>query len=513
MSATPEPESINRKAALSALRCCQRPLDLINHPLTALAIIDKRLRSSNTRDTPLNRAQALCHILEECVEALKPEGEAPCLTDKRWRAYLILHRRYFQGQSPARIARDLAIQRSTLFLEQKIVVNRVVDILKAWETSCSNEPARPVPDPAPPCTVAAIALPAKDAQIVNDLLLDMADLSGRRAQPRQAELSLAEGLDLSRRLNDARAECQALAGLGILHFWRGQCAQGEALIQQALDLARACHSAEVEGDLLAFLGFVAVSHCDHKQAINYSNQSLQVAQGRPMCESAGLALMNLGKVAFRRGDFDRAADMFEEGLSYANATPLALGLRQAQAARGRRRAEHRVPLLINLAESSYQRGDAGAAMDQLHQAMAIAQVEYPLGLSPIHTCLGEVMAATGNDDGASDHFERGVELARAAECPWFVSYAQNRAGDFYLKRGNVRRATAAFDESARVSRDLNTPDALAEALFGLARVASSEGDAATAKQLGLKSQAIYCSLSHFRANHVTRWVNSGRSLR
>jgi hypothetical protein len=45
-------------------------------------------------------------------------------------------------------------------------------------------------------------------------------------------------------------------------------------------------------------------------------------------------------------------------------------------------------------------------------------------------------------------------------------------------------ARAAFEESRKLSSDLNTPDTLAISFFGLARVSASEGNKPEARRLG-----------------------------
>ncbi|HTX91904.1 MAG TPA: response regulator [Anaerolineales bacterium] len=71
------------------------------HPLTA--------RFPITGEDTSRRAEAVQRLIQEEIEQLRPEGREVLLQSPEWRPYLILQKRYVEGEDPHRIAASLYI--------------------------------------------------------------------------------------------------------------------------------------------------------------------------------------------------------------------------------------------------------------------------------------------------------------------------------------------------------------------------------------------------------------------
>ena len=71
------------------------------HPLTAFFPLEE--------DLAVRRAEAVQHLIQAEIAQLRPEGKEILTQSPDWRSYLILQKRYVEGQDPHEIARSLFI--------------------------------------------------------------------------------------------------------------------------------------------------------------------------------------------------------------------------------------------------------------------------------------------------------------------------------------------------------------------------------------------------------------------
>jgi len=116
-----------------ALRDWISSKELGNNPLAALKIVQQRVLAAGNHDSPVKRAVALRGVLQEALEALRPDAGEPDYSQKRWRAYIILAEQYLHGRNPEWIQNQLFISKGTYFSEQKRALEALTDILGQWE--------------------------------------------------------------------------------------------------------------------------------------------------------------------------------------------------------------------------------------------------------------------------------------------------------------------------------------------------------------------------------------------
>jgi TolA-binding protein len=80
-------------------------------------------------------------------------------------------------------------------------------------------------------------------------------------------------------------------------------------------------------------------------------------------------------------------------------------------------------------------------------------------------------------------------------------------GELRLKRQELDAAGAAFREALERAPE-GGKDRIADALYGLARVALAQGNSDSARQQGQESLAIFESIGHGKAVEVRQWLDT-----
>lgn len=147
----------SRKSAREALKSWSNLQALGKHTLARLKIVQVWQEQMGYDATPASSGIALRHVLQDAIEALRPNDGRPDFSQKRWRPYIILNQQYVNGRKPDYIAGRLNIARSTYYQEQARAIDRLVDILYHREQTgeitplSKKQPAIPfLPPPRPP---------------------------------------------------------------------------------------------------------------------------------------------------------------------------------------------------------------------------------------------------------------------------------------------------------------------------------------------------------------------------
>ena len=121
-------------------------------PLARLRVVDSKRRISGYGDTGVGFGIALREVLQDGIEALKPEDGLPDPLEKNWRPYKILTGSYIQGRSPEYLANEMGIARNTYNHEQAAALDRLLALLGEWEEKEQSKqpaefPSRPAETP------------------------------------------------------------------------------------------------------------------------------------------------------------------------------------------------------------------------------------------------------------------------------------------------------------------------------------------------------------------------------
>ena len=120
--------------------------------------------------------------------------------------------------------------------------------------------------------------------------------------------------------------------------------------------------------------------------------------------------------------------------------------------------------------------------------------------------LGNLERLKDKLDKAAAYLQESLEIARKLGDIWLLSAVLTECGELYLKQDRLDEAYTAFHEAA-ASSVKGSQDAVASALYGLARVARARGNLEEARQQGQASLDIFQSMDHRLKDSVKRWLN------
>ncbi len=279
---------------------------------------------------------------------------------------------------------------------------------------------------------------------------EMAEKHGHYSQ---AETYLQEGLGLARQAGDRARISDILRLLGVVASRRGNYDQEEIYLQEGLALARQLNDSERISGQLRSLGVHAGNQGNYEQAEVYFQEGLALARQAGDLPNISVMLSNLGHVAGALGNYEQAEAYLQEGLALA------------------RQAGHRQ-----------------------HESVLLAT-------------LGEMAIQQGNYAQAETYLQEGLTIARQIGHAWFISVMLNDWGELHLKQGRVDAARTAFEEALEQAPE-GGKDRIADALYGLARVALAQGKSTKARQQGQESLTIFESIGHGRVAGVRQWLSA-----
>jgi ATP/maltotriose-dependent transcriptional regulator MalT len=203
---------------------------------------------------------------------------------------------------------------------------------------------------------------------------------------------------------------------------------------------------------------------------------------------------SLGVLAGNTGNYSLAEAYFQEGLALA---------RQAQD----------VPtisvMLSNLGHVARVLKHYEQAAAYLQEGLVLArQAGHRQHESVLLATLGELAMEQRNDALAKSYLREGLAIARQIGHAWFISVLLIVWGEWYLQQHQFDAASTAFEEALEQAPE-GSRESMADALYGLARVALAQGKSERARQQGQESLAIFEAIGHHKAAEVRQWLNSG----
>ncbi len=240
------------------------------------------------------------------------------------------------------------------------------------------------------------------------------------------------------------------------------------LLRQSLDLYRQLDPPDRQGIARALreLGNVAVGQSHHEEAAAYYEQSLALA--RELNDRLGIseALASLGRLAWIQGDSGRAIALLEQSLGLARET----GNKRDIATRLQELGN------VTLQQRDYRRTEA-----LYKEGLALArELGDKLRIAALLNSLGEMARCQGDYDRAAALYEESLALFRELGSRVHNALILHNLAYVVLRQRDRRQAAAFFEESLVLYQKLKRKHGVIECLIGLAGVAASEGQQATA---------------------------------
>jgi tetratricopeptide (TPR) repeat protein/transcriptional regulator with XRE-family HTH domain len=331
-----------------------------------------------------------------------------------------------------------------------------------------------------------------DAVGLASILLNLAHTQIERGGYQQAEALLREGVELARTLGLEALASAYLKLLGRLENTRGNYALAEQHLAEGLALARAQGDLRTASSIFKLLSSLERNRGELARSESYLREGL--ALGPAMGERERLDLMSsLAILQAERGDFPGAIRILEEG--EARARELGAG-------------DMRACFLVNLGSMVGQVGQLDLAQRYLLEGLPIAR---RLGLTATTLVyldnLGNLAADGGDFEQGERFFLEGIDLARQMGSPAYLSEVVCDFACLCLKWGRIDAAEEALREALEVVPQGNRI-LIANATYGLARVAAARGERAAALELGERAALLFGEIGHSRRVEVGQWLSA-----
>lgn len=319
-----------------------------------------------------------------------------------------------------------------------------------------------------------------------DLIVDALWLEGRAmfyaGQAADSKSMLEKALELARKHHYARGEYNALAQLGLWHWYKGDNNTARTLLEQSLALIRQAGDIRREQDMLINLGIVAKDMYRFADSLSFYEQAQVIVNKIGDRSGEASLLNNMGRVNFVMGDFANTVRYCREAAALASDVnePTVQGLalyNQSDAYRNlglypqaREAAEASLALLK---ATGYRLGEADALEN-------LARIEFSLG---------EPKRAL---ERAGDALEIGKEIA-AQRVEFSVLI---RMGWMHLEMGQIELAEDVFNQAKGISDSNGEVVLKFELEAGLAGTALARGDSKSLEAARSLAQDLVREILH-----------------
>ena len=293
----------------------------------------------------------------------------------------------------------------------------------------------------------------------------------------------AERLELSGGAEDARRRhaewAAALADEGAVGLegagqveWLEQLDAEQDNMRAALRWAVDSQQVTLAAGLLGSLSWYWLRRGRHREARAWSGDVLAlVERAGPEPAVRATALRAAGWLAFQRGDHEAARPLLEEavGLSRTAGDTRTLGL----ALTG-----------LGVAGSWNADADQNRLTAVLTEALDLWRaVDWPVGQHMALVNLGFTAYKVGNLAEAESYQRAALAIAEHIQAPYRLGSSYALVGQIELRRGNMQPAARLIKRALRQFQRIDDPLMTAHCLWGIALVASAEGDHARAANL------------------------------
>lgn len=307
----------------------------------------------------------------------------------------------------------------------------------------------------------------------------------------QAEQYLQEGRAKAEQIGDLKLLCEFLSTLGNFARYRISFEQAEAYLSRYLELARQLNDPELLGDALQSFGSALSDQGRYIEAVQYNQEALALVQASGNHPGIVQCLINLSTLALLQGNYAQAETYGQEALVLARK----VGLLDSTSV-----------MLSNLGAAAIERHEYAKAEAYLQEALSIARRIGDARVSAADLgSLGQIAQLQGRYEQAESYLQEALAQARLLGDIWLLGAVLVECGELALKQQRLGEAAAAFQEAQAVALNSHL-EAVASALYGLARIAAARGDIAEAQRQGQESLRIFNDMGHRLKDTVKDWL-------
>jgi tetratricopeptide (TPR) repeat protein len=328
---------------------------------------------------------------------------------------------------------------------------------------------------------------------ISALLASLGSVANLLGNYAQAEEYLRESLAIGREIHHLARISGVSSTLGDVLTQQGDFDQAEAYLQEGLNIARENDHWAIICGLLRNFGALKRDRADYRTAEAYLREGIDIARRIGHLGRLGGLLAYSGAVAIDRGNFEYAEKHLQEGLAIARQ----IGHR-----------EYLSLLLLNLGRLRIAQGEFRAAGAHLEEGLTIAQqIGHRRIVCSLLYSLGGRAYQLGESERAGVYLSEALDLAQQLGHRKLISDILSEQGELYLKQQELNTAFITFREALEMAQG-GSQEQIATALYGLAKVAASQGNIIKARQQGQSSLDIFENIGFYKAAEVRRWLSS-----
>jgi tetratricopeptide (TPR) repeat protein/transcriptional regulator with XRE-family HTH domain len=332
-----------------------------------------------------------------------------------------------------------------------------------------------------------------DAALLAEALLHQGKATYKQGNYAQAEVCLQEARAVAQEVADAKLLSEILMVLGVLARFRTSLDLAESYLEESLALAQQAHAPQLLSTVLANLGSVYSDRGRYADAETYNQQGLAIARANGDRGETVQFLINLSSIAILQGHYAQGESSGQAALTLARE----LGFLDAICV-----------ILTNMGGTALELKDYVKAEAYISEALEVARrIEDTKLVSVGLASLGNLAVLQGNFERATPYLQEALQIARRVGDMWLLSAVLLECGELYLHQNSISDASAVFQEALTVSA-LGNQEVVASALYGLARAAAAQGDAAEARRLGRESLDLFESMGNRMKDKVKAWLQA-----
>ncbi|MFH1688782.1 MAG: protein kinase [Candidatus Eisenbacteria bacterium] len=322
-------------------------------------------------------------------------------------------------------------------------------------------------------------------------------LARRQGDYEDARVLLEEALEISQETGDRRGVAESLWHLGVVAWREGDASGARAVYERSLASARDLS----DGQLVSrCLNSMAALEEDWDTRHGLYLESLELARGLQDRDGEAVVLCNLGSMASNAGRYEEGLSLLERGLASYRELGQPRGVAVA---------------LLSVADVAADVGDLERARPRAEEGLRLTR---KLGArhweSYALSILGRVARLEGDLERARELFEENLPIAEEAG-DRSEAHAFLGLGLVFLDLGDYDRARGFLVESLRLYWKHMFERGAADAIEGLARLATVDGSQARAARLfggadGLRREHG-CPVHPVDESRIESWLAAARN--
>jgi tetratricopeptide (TPR) repeat protein len=326
-----------------------------------------------------------------------------------------------------------------------------------------------------------------------DILLRLVELHRERASYDPARSCAQKALDISRTIEDRKAESRARHEMAMIAAEQGDYEEARRAFERVLEIDQQIGNRPGEATTRHQLATIALEQGYYEEARSEFEETLRTRQEIGDRSGEATTRHGLATIALRQGDYEEARSEFEEVLRI---------VREISDRRGEATTRHQ------LATIALQQGNYDEAQKEFAKALqTYHQIGDRRGEATTRHQLATIALEQGDYEKARKEFEQSLSIKqqigdRAGEATTRHQLASVASG-----QGNYEEAQTEFEEALLICQEIGDQAGEAMALGQLGILAANElGRLEEGLRLLYVSYDILTSIGHAQAEEVEPWI-------